>query len=114
MKKTIISATLLLCLLLTTGCGNKSPQYKDGSYSASAQGYGGDVSVTVTVKNGKIVTVDIGPHSETPEVATTALDTVPKNIVMANSTSVDGVAGATVTSNAIKNAATEALKQATP
>lgn len=109
-----ILAVLTLCLLalLIAGCGSKAPTYKDGSYSAKAQGYGGDVNVTVRIEGGKIAAVDATGESETPDIGGKALTNLPSTIVAANSTKVDGVAGATITSNAIKNATDDALKQA--
>lgn len=116
MKKRLVSSALLLCLCLmavwATGCTAKTPSYKDGTYNASAQGYGGNVAVTVKVQGGKIASVEATGDSETPDIGSKALDSLPQEIVSANSTKVDSVAGATVTSNAIKNAVDDALKQA--
>lgn len=116
MKKRYCIIGLLACLctlvLIVAGCSPKAAMYKDGTYNATAQGYGGEVKVSVTIQGGKINAIDVIGDSETQEVAKEALDTLPKSIVLANSTKVDGIAGATVTSNAVKNAVDEALKQA--
>ena len=83
--------------------------YKDGTFTSSANGMGGAVKVSVTVAGGKITNVEVLEHKETPGISDPALEKVPAAIVAANSAQVDGIAGATMTSNAIKEAVTKAL-----
>ena len=59
-----------------------------------------------------ILDVKVLEHSETQGVGSVAADWMPGRIVEANSTDVDGVTGATVTSDAIRTAVTEALRNA--
>jgi len=88
--------------------------YVPGTYTATVKGFHGDVTVTVTVDEEKIVSITAeGPH-ETEGVGSRAIDQLPARIVEANSTKVDGISGATVTSNAIKRAVKEALQEAGP
>ena len=84
----------------------------DGVYSASAQGQAGPVPVTVTVEKNKIKSVEVGPNKETVGIGAVAAPKVAQRIVEAQSTDVDGVSGATVTSNAVKKASAEALAKA--
>ena len=85
----------------------------DGSYTAEGKGIGGDVPVTVTVKDGKVATVTVGDNSETQGIGSKAIEQLPEAIVEANGTEgVDAVSGATVTSKAIFTAVNSCLKQA--
>lgn len=86
--------------------------YKDGVYEASAQGKMGPVKVKVVVEGGRIKSVEVVEHNETPFLSDAAISEVPAAIVAAQSPDVDSVTGATVTSNAIKAAVKEALKGA--
>ena len=87
--------------------------YTDGEYTASGKGIGGEVPVTVTIKNGKISEVTVGDNSETQGIGSKAIEQLPDTIVAANGTEgVDGVSGATVTSKAIFTAVEDCLEQA--
>ena len=87
--------------------------YTDGEYTASSKGIGGDVPVTVTIKNGEISEVTVGDNSETQGIGSKAIEQLPDAIVEAGGTEgVDAVSGATVTSKAIFSAVDEILDQA--
>lgn len=86
--------------------------YTPGTYTAAAAGMNGDVEVAVTVDANTILAVEILSQNETESIATPALTQLPEDIVTAGSTDVEGVAGATVTSNAIKEAVSLALLMA--
>lgn len=77
----------------------------------SAQGYGGEVTVTVKVKGDDILSVEAVGKDETEGVGSRAIDELPDRIVKADSTDVDGVSGATKTSDAIKQAVNKALNR---
>lgn len=81
-----------------------------GTLQGSAQGYGGEVTVTVTVDGDDIVSVEAVGEKETQGVGSKAIEELPDKIEDADSTDVEGVSGATVTSNAIKEAVDKALK----
>ena len=86
---------------------------KDGEYKASSKGIGGDVPVTVTIKDGKIAKVEVGENSETEGIGSKAIEQLPDAIVKANGTEgVDAVSGASVTSKAIFTAVEDCLNQA--
>ena len=78
--------------------------------TGTAQGYGGEVKVTVEVNGDDIVSVKAVGDSETEGVGSNAIDQLPARIEEADSTNVDGVSGATMTSNAIKEAVNKALE----
>ena len=77
--------------------------------TAEAQGFGGPVVVTLTVEAGKIVDAAITGDAETPEVGGAALEPLAEQLKAAGSAEIDGVAGATFTSTAVKEAAAAAL-----
>ena len=84
----------------------------DGTYAATAQGFGGDITVDVTLSGGKIADVKIVGDSETPGLGAVAVEKMPAQLLEAQSADVDGVAGATVSSNAIQAAFGDALAKA--
>lgn len=77
--------------------------------TATAQGFGGEVSVTVTVENGALKDVHIEGANETEGIGSRAVELLGDTMVAANSVQVDGVSGATISSNAILGAVAEAL-----
>lgn len=84
---------------------------KDGTYTAAAQGFGGDVSVTLTIAGGALTAVTIAGDKETNGIGSRAVELLPEAMLAANSVEVDGVSGATFTSKAILEAAKAALAQ---
>ena len=87
--------------------------YNDGTYTAEGKGIGGKVPVTVEVKGGVIISVEVGDNSETQGIGSKAIEQLPEAIVAANGTEgVDAVSGATVTSKAIFTAVDDCLEQA--
>ena len=85
---------------------------KDGTYTAAAQGYVGSVPVTVEVKDGKIVSITVDASNETAAIGGAAAPVMAEAIKTANGmVGVDGVAGATMTSKAIRAAVNAALAQ---
>jgi len=82
---------------------------KDGRYMGTAPGYEGDVRVTLDVDRGRVKSIDV-QHRESRQRG--SVHVVPDRIVGAQSLQVDGVTGATITSNAVVGATFEALKRA--
>jgi len=82
-----------------------------GTYTASAQGFGGEVTVTLTIENGVLTAVDATGDKETSGVGSRAIEIMPETMVAENSVDVDAVSGATHTSDAILEAAVAALAQ---
>jgi len=79
--------------------------------TATAAGYGGDISVTLAVEGGKLTDVVIKGANETQGIGTMAIEQMPQAMVNANSVKVDAVSGATRTSTGILKAAAAALAQ---
>ena len=84
----------------------------DGDYTATVDGQEGPMTVAVTIADGKIASVEVTENKETEAIAGPALEKVPAAIVENNSLDVDGVAGATLSSNRIKKAVAQCLEQA--
>lgn len=82
------------------------------TYTAEAPGFGGVVSVTLTVEDGRIVDAVVVGDSETPGVGAAALEPLQAQLIEAGSADIDGVTGASVTSGAVRDAAAAALAQA--
>ena len=104
----------LVMLLLVCGMvGTVQAAITAGQYNASAQGKEGEVKVKVTVDAaGAIKDVAVDASEETPELGGVAGPEVGKAIVEHQSLAVDGMTGATETSDAVKKAVTDALRQA--
>lgn len=112
MKKLLVA--LLACILLA-GCGSNgdSDKYTAGTYTGTAKGNNGDVTVEVTVDGSKITDVVVTEHSETPSISDAAISDIPEAIKAANGTEgVETISGATNTSKAIIAAAEAALAEA--
>ncbi|MDO4521828.1 MAG: FMN-binding protein [Eubacteriales bacterium] len=88
--------------------------YLAGTYEAHAEGFGGDVKVAVVIGDaGELQAVQIVDYSsETPDVGQAAAPKLAAEILKAQSAEVDGVSGATITSDAVKKAVSDALAQA--
>ena len=106
----LLFAGMLTSLLIFTGCASVKST-ASGSAAASAMGFGGTVTVTVTMESGKITSVEAEGPSETWGVGSIALTVLPTRMVDKNSVVVDTVAGATITSNAVLEAAKAAVAQ---
>ncbi len=86
--------------------------YTDGAYIATVEGHNGPLEVEVTVEGGSIADVVVTEHEETEGLADPALEEVPAAIVENDSTDVETVSGATVTSEAIMDGVEAALADA--
>ena len=98
-------------------CVNAASKYVQeagaaGVLTGTADGFGGPITVSVTMDGDKIAAVEVVSNSETPEIAGAALEQIPAAIVAANSADVDIVSGETYTSNGIINAVKNALESA--
>ena len=86
--------------------------YTDGTYQGTAEGYGGDVTVEVTVEGGSISSISVlSAKGEDAGYFNMAKEVI-QEILDAQSVEVDAVSGATYSSEAIKNAVSAALEGA--
>ena len=110
MKK-LISILLCVCMVLTMGLAVAADGVS-GDFTGTAQGLGGDVTVTLTLKDGKIVGCTATGDKETEGIGSKVIDTFPGIVAESGSIAVDAISGATVTSNAFVAAAEAALTEA--
>ena len=122
MKKIILAVVMVVVVaagLLVYSSGKKTaaPTVSEdgsvsGTFTGTAKGFGGDVNVTLTLTDGKITDCTAEGKDETQGVGSMAIDQLPGAIAESGSIAVDGVTGATITSDAIKEAAAAALTAA--
>ena len=105
-------AALAVAALFSGSLAAATPALKDGTYTGTGSGRNGEITVELTVKAGKLATVNVVRHGETAGISDAALARVPAEIVAQQSTAVDAVTGATMTSEGIKAAVADAIRQA--
>ncbi|MDD6833722.1 MAG: FAD-dependent oxidoreductase, partial [Solobacterium sp.] len=115
MKKLLTLLLALMMVLSLSACskdaGNSNTAVS-GTFEGESTGMQGPVKVSMTVEEGKITAVELTEIHETPSVASVAMTRIPEQIVEHQTTTVDTVTGATLCSNAIMRAATDAAKNA--
>lgn len=112
-KRTRFSLILLAVLVLVSAYFWSSipGAIEDGTYTAVVAGFGGDMEVAVTFADGDITEIDIVSDSETPFIAANAFNRVIPAIIESQSTDVEVVSGATVTSEAIIAAVQQVINE---
>ena len=113
MKKKVfalVSAIVIIVIMVITQQNRGSSVMGTGT----ADGFGGKdaISVTITLKDGKIADVKASGPKETEGIGSVAIEKMPADMVSKNSIKVDGVSGATVSSTGILKAAEIAVKNA--
>lgn len=106
----LVSVAILFGCVAVYNCANAPVPGQ--VYTGSAQGMFCEIVAQVTVDGGKIVDVKLTGADETPSLGGVVLEEMPSKILAAQSAQVDGMAGATVTTDAAKAAVNEALTQA--
>lgn len=100
----------------TTSAGSGESEsavvYTPGTYTGTATGRNGEVTVEVTFSTTAIETVTVVEHAETEGIAEAPVAQIPAEIVGQQSLNIDAVSGATITSQAILNAVADAVTQA--
>ncbi|MDH7566597.1 MAG: FMN-binding protein [Clostridiales bacterium] len=87
-------------------------KFKAGSYTATAEGKNGPVTIKVTFSNTAITAVDIVKSDETAGLGDEALKSIAEEIKTKQTLAVDTVTGATYSSKAILTAVEDCVKQA--
>ena len=89
-----------------------STNYKDGTYTGEADGFGGTIQVEVKIEKSKIAEINVvSAEKEDGAYLSMAKDIIPK-IIDAQSADIDTISGATFSSTGIKNASEQALEKA--
>ena len=107
--KLLLSSMMALSLV---ACSSSTGTGVSGTFTGTAKGLGGDVTVTLTLKDSVITEATAEGKDETEGIGSKAIEQLPPEMVEGNTINVDGVSGATVTSDAIKEAAKAALESA--
>lgn len=107
MKLSLLATSVLLAAVSAGAYA-----YTPGTYTAAIAGQNGPVKVEVTTSADKILSVKIIDQKETEGIGSKAVSALPAAIVKAQSADVQGIAGASVSSAAIKKAVQECLNQA--
>lgn len=96
----------------TTSTDEEEEGFKDGTYTGSAQGFGGQVEVAVTIEQGEITAIEITSAKGEDSAYLSSAKKVIDSILAEQSVDVDTVSGATFSSTGIINAVAGALSQA--
>lgn len=116
--------SFLVCGTLLAGCSapasssasaassSAAGKMTPGTYTASSEGHNGSVTVSVTVTEDEITSVEVGDNNETAGLADPAIETVPQQIVDYQTLSTDIISGATYTTVAIRSAVKDCIEQA--
>lgn len=89
--------------------GSAGPYATDGTFTGTAEGYGGPVTMQVTVENGWIASVEVLDASLEDDAWLDMASVLPERILEAQTPAIDVVSGATFTSTGMLNGVTEAL-----
>ena len=117
-KRGMVALVLAGAMVLSSCGGQKAAsssaggKYTAGTYTGEGQGYGGTVTVTITTDDSSILEVTATGDQETPTVGGAALDELASQVLDAQSAEIDGVSGATGTSNGVRAAAQAAIDAA--
>jgi len=126
-RKNGIVFLFIMMLLLTAvvGCGTEeggteesqepaveSTDLKDGTYQGRAQGHNSEIAVEVAIEEGKIASIEIIEHEETPVLVDPVFEDVKELMESHNSINIDTVSGATISSIGFRNAVKEAMVEA--
>lgn len=90
----------------TTDLGSLS-----GEYQGSAKGYAGDINVKVTMENGEITAIDV-EENESSAVGGAGIERIKDQVIAQNTTDLDNISGATISSAAFLSAVNNALEEA--
>ena len=133
MKKYKSLSIALAMAMALSACGNTATKPKDqtkekvqqetketenktdlkalsGEFEGSAKGYGGDINVKVTMENGVITAIDVD-QKETGAVGGAGIERIKEEVIAKNTTDLDNISGATISSAAFLSAVKNAIKE---
>ena len=130
MKKRLL-ALLMASAMVVTACGSGAPEAAattaapetteavteaateaGGTYTGKAAGFHGDITVEITVEGTKITDIQVVEQTETENIGGEALPTLVEQALKNQTTAVNAVSGATVTSDGFRTALEDAIKNA--
>lgn len=118
MDKSILTKLIMLLFAITifstilNSCNAKDKNSMGKLFSGKAEGYGGDVTVRLSVRNdGYMESIHIKAPKEDPDRINTLIPSMSKQIIEEQSLTVDAITGSTVTYNAVIEATKKALEK---
>ena len=114
MKKLVAALLSVLMVMSLSACSSQptgTATYTAGTYTGTGAGRNGDITVEVVFTDDAIESVTITDHAETGGISDPAINTIPEAIVKSQSLGVDAVTGATISSNSLKKAITNLMKE---
>ena len=113
MNKKVISMGLAMMLAVAPMTFGSAETFTAGEYEATAAGFGGNVTVKITVDSETVTAVEVTGENETPALGGAAIEGYNTSLVgVTDADSVEVTSGATITSTAVKEAFASALAQA--
>ncbi len=113
MKKFVSLLLAVMLVVVSFAVSSAEAAFTPGEYTATAAGFGGDVTVKITVDENAITAVEVTGDKETTALGGKAIEQYNTSLVgVSDADAVDVVTGATITSNAVKEALGKALAQA--
>lgn len=109
MKKLLVSLLSIMMVLSLVACGSK---FEAGTYEGSAQGFSGEVKVSLTLDADKTITAITTESTESPDIGEVAIDLLADKVVNGNTLDVEVITSATVSSDAFLAACAAALDAA--
>lgn len=109
----VLAMVLLAACSSNTGTVGEEGLYKDGTYTGTGKGFGGDIEVEVIVEGGNISEMNVTAHEETDGISDPAFEGIKEQLLEKQSVDeIDSVSGATSTSEGLIEAITDALSDA--
>ena len=107
----LLAALILAALICCASSGSAAAPIGNatGTATGTAQGFGGEITVTITMANGFITDVIVVGDAETPSVGSVAVVRAPGIIKKNNSPELDAISGSSITAGAISEAARAAI-----
>lgn len=112
MKKTLAILLVLAMCFSMSAVAFADSTYTAGTYTGTSSGHEDGITVTITVDETSITAVELDVSNETATIGALAGDALAEQILEAQSAAIDGVSGATETTNGVIRALTDALNQA--
>ena len=103
---------LFCALTMVTAMAGTCLAAEGETFTGTAKGFGGDVSVSITLADGTLTGAEITGEQETPNVGGEAMKVMQESMVSNQTVNVDAVSGATFTSNAVLEAVGAAVAEA--
>lgn len=128
----LLGSLAIAIVILLTNLGNEKPKdvvatevpdptyfeeyskddLKNGVYTSTNPGFVGDITVEMTVENGRITGFNILEQNETSQISKRAMTDIPYKVMQEQSAKIDAVSGATETSRGIIQGARDCIRQA--